>query len=259
MKNFALFVPQKKGGGMENKMKIALSGYGKMGKMVESVVATKENIEIAGIKDTAEGCSSTFEEIKEDFDVIVDFSHPDFLDDVLAYGTANNKALVIATTAHSDEQKKKIEEAAKKVPIVYSANFSLGINIMEKVLRDITPILKDSFDMEMIEKHHNQKLDSPSGTAKMLVRAMNPDGEFEEVYGREGMSKRGKEIGIHAIRGGTIPGEHTALFAGDDELFEIKHNANSRKIFAVGALTAAQFAVGADAGLYSMSDVLFGK
>lgn len=238
-------------------MKIALSGYGKMGKMVESLAAEKDGFEITGIKDT--GHSKDFADIQDAFDVIIDFSHPDFLDDVLSYGVENGKALVIATTAHSDEQKEAIAKAAESVPVVYSANFSLGINILEKILKDITPVLKDAFDMEIIERHHNQKLDSPSGTAKMLARAMNPDGEFEEVCGRDGMRKRGKEIGIHAVRGGTIPGEHAVLYAGDDELIEIKHNAASRKIFASGALKAAEFAVSAVPGLYTMNDVLFGK
>ena len=128
---------------------------------------------------------------------------------------------------------------------------------MEKILKMITPILEDSFDMEIVEKHHNQKLDAPSGTAKMLVRAMDPEGKYEHVEGRSGMCKRGKEIGVSAIRGGTITGEHIAIYAGDEEVLEIKHIANSRRIFALGSVKAAEFAVGAQPGLYTMDDVLF--
>ena len=122
----------------------------------------------------------------------------------------------------------------------------------------IAPILEDSFDMEVIEKHHNKKLDAPSGTAKMLVSAINSRGDYEEVHGREGNRRRGKEIGIHAIRGGTIAGEHDVIFAGEDEILEIKHTAGSKKIFAAGAVKAARFVQTAEPGLYDMEDVLFG-
>ena len=129
---------------------------------------------------------------------------------------------------------------------------------MKRILAEITPILEDSFDMEVIEKHHNKKLDSPSGTAKMLVSALNGEGKYEEVHGREGNRKRGKEIGIHAVRGGTIAGEHDVIFAGEDEILEIKHTAGSKKIFAAGAVKAARFTQTAAPGLYNMEDVLFG-
>jgi 4-hydroxy-tetrahydrodipicolinate reductase len=119
--------------------------------------------------------------------------------------------------------------------------------------------LEDTFDIEIIEKHHNKKLDSPSGTAKMLLAAADSAGAYEHVFGREGNRKRGKEIGIHAIRGGTIAGEHTVIYAGEDEIIEVKHSAGSKRIFAAGAIKAAAFAISASAGLYSMEDVLFGK
>lgn len=236
-------------------MNIVLSGYGKMGHMVEKIINDDDSLALAGIRDVNIG---TFGDIKTDFDVIIDFSHPDFLGNLLDYAVVNSKPLVVATTGYTDAHMAKLAESAEQIPIVYSANYSLGINIMERVLKEITPILKDSFDMEIIEKHHNRKLDSPSGTAKMLAAAMNPEGEFQLVYGRNGMRKREKEIGVHAVRGGTVAGEHVALYAGDDEIIEIKHNANSRKIFAVGAIKAAQYIVKQDAGLYSMTDVLFG-
>ena len=130
---------------------------------------------------------------------------------------------------------------------------------MEHILEETAPILKDSFDIEIIEKHHNKKLDAPSGTAKMLADAMNKDGEFNYIYGRSGESKRGKEIGIHAVRGGNIAGEHSVIFAGEDEILEIRHSAGSRKIFAAGAIKAANFILKRKNGLYSMGDVLFGR
>ena len=237
-------------------MRIGLSGHGKMGEMVEEIINERSDLRLTG--SVAIGFYSSFDELAEGTEVVIDFSHPDRLDDLLAYATANGIPLVIATTGYTDEQEAQIAEAAKQIPIVFSGNYSLGINIMEKILRLITPTLEDSFDMEIIEKHHNQKLDAPSGTAKMLVRAMDPEGKYEHVEGRSGMCKRGKEIGISAIRGGTITGEHIAIYAGDDEVLEIKHIASSRKIFALGSIKAATFAVGAEPGLYTMDDVLFG-
>lgn len=238
-------------------MNIVLSGHGRMGRIVEDIINESDDLSLAGVR--SEDCSDTFGEIEGKPDVIIDYSHPDYLADMLDYATANEVALVIATTGHTDAQQRQIRAAAEKVPVVYSANYSLGINIMEKILRDITPILEDSFDMEVVEKHHNQKLDAPSGTARMLVRAMDPEGKYEHVEGRSGMAKRGKEIGVSAIRGGNITGEHTAIYAGEDEIVEIRHIAGSRKIFAFGSIKAAEFAVGKSAGLYNMDDVLFGK
>ena len=160
---------------------------------------------------------------------------------------------------YSEEQICAIKECAKSHPIVYTANFSLGITVFEEVLKQITPILKESFDIEVIEKHHHKKLDAPSGTAKMLVEAIDPNHEYNRVYGREGMSKRAHEIGVHAVRGGSIVGEHSVIFAGEDEVFEIKHEAHSKNVFVNGAIKAAEFLVGKPAGLYIMHDVLFSK
>ena len=145
------------------------------------------------------------------------------------------------------------------MPVVFSANYSLGINVMKRVVAEITPILEDAFDIEIIEKHHNKKLDAPSGTAKMLLAAADGENKYEHVFGREGNRKRGKEIGVHALRCGTIAGEHTVIYAGNDEILEIKHTALSKKIFASGAIKAAAFAAGAKPGFYTMEDVLFGE
>lgn len=236
---------------------IAIVGTGAMGQVLAKMAEEHEELSLQEVIEPKNG-----ERLQDSFRAIhgvIDFSNPANLDMILDYAVTRNCPTVIATTGYTQEQQQQIAEAAKEIPIVFAANFSLGITVMGRVLREIAPILEDSFDMEMIEKHHNKKLDSPSGTAKMLVKAMNPDGKYEEVCGREGNRRRGKEIGIHAIRGGTIAGEHTALFAGEDELLEIKHTAGSKKIFAAGALKAAVFAQSAEPGLYDMEDVLFGR
>ncbi len=251
---------------MNNNINVAVIGYGKMGKILGKIIEESEGLTFIGAVGPEEGAFETLEEISnvlekkelKKIDVIVDFSHPDNLKKVGTYAEQHHIPLIIATTGYSEEQIEWIKGLSIKIPLVYTANFSLGITIMNKVLKEIAPILKESFDMEMIEKHHNQKLDSPSGTAKMLLKALNGEGEFAEVHGREGSSKRQKEIGIHAIRGGTIAGEHTVIFAGEDEILEITHKAESRKIFALGAVKAVKYIAEKANGLYTMDDVLFG-
>ena len=238
-------------------MKAVLVGHGRMGRLLEKMIEEREGMEVAGIVDI--GYHERISDIKNEFDVIIDYSHPDNLDKIYEYEINEAKPLVIATTGYTSEQISQIEEIAKTAPVVYTANFSLGITVMEHILEETAPILKDSFDIEIIEKHHNKKLDAPSGTAKMLADAMNKDGEFNYIYGRSGETKRGKEIGIHAVRGGNIAGEHSVIFAGEDEILEIRHSAGSRKIFAAGAIKAANFILKRKNGLYSMGDVLFGR
>lgn len=237
-------------------MRVALVGYGAMGQIMQQKLVAKGH-EVVGI--VSIGYLDTIDAIKEPFDVIIDFSHPDNLSMILAFVKKHEMPLVIATTGYSERQVADIYETSAYAPIVYTANFSLGITVFEEVLRKITPLLESDFDIEVIEKHHHNKLDAPSGTAKMLVKAMNEDHRYQEVYGREGASKRGKEIGIHAIRGGSIVGEHSVIFAGEDEVLEIKHEAHSKSIFVNGALKAALFLLTQDAGLYTMHDVLFKK
>ncbi|MGK4197873.1 4-hydroxy-tetrahydrodipicolinate reductase [Fusobacterium sp. HC1336] len=229
-------------------MEVIIHGTGVMGSVVKEC-AKNQGIEVTGFVD---------ELSTEKGDVIVDFSHYSRLDTLLDYAVDRELPLVIATTGYSDEILKKIENSSKKIPILLSANMSLGINLLQDILEKITPILYPNYDIELIEKHHNKKIDSPSGTAKTLLEVIkkNIDEVIEEKYGRVGMEKREKnEIGVHSLRGGTIVGEHSVLFCGNDEIIELKHTALSKKIFAEGALQGAKFIIGKEPGLYSMKDI----
>lgn len=237
-------------------MKIAVLGGGAMGKVLADMIEDRNGYELTGVIDPLAG--DTLAACGGDADVVIDFSNPANLGMLAEYCTANNCPAVIATTGYTAEQTEQIKQLAGQIPVVFSANYSLGINIMKRVISEITPLLEDTFDIEIIEKHHNKKLDAPSGTAKMLLAAADESGAYEHVFGRDGNRKRGREIGVHAVRGGTIAGEHTVIYAGTDEILEIKHTAGSKKIFASGALKAATFAADAQPGLYTMEDVLFG-
>ena len=197
-------------------------------------------------------------EIVNKIDGIIDFSHFSLTEEILKYAIEINSPLVIATTGHTDEQKLKIEEASKKIAILKATNTSLGVNIMNQIVSYATKLLAD-FDIELIEKHHNRKIDAPSGTAVTLLEVINES--FSEkknfVYGREGNKKREKnEIGVHAIRAGNIVGEHTVIFSSGDEIIEIKHEALSRKMFADGAVKAILSLTNKPSGLYLMKDIL---
>lgn len=243
---------------MEQK-KIALVGYGAMGKRIAAAIKDHEGWELLGVIDPLnEECFSSLSLLPEKPHVVIDFSHPANLEMILSYCREQEVPCVLSTTGFSPAQEAMCRELSAYTPVVRTQNTSLGINIMEEILRTITPVLKDRFDIEIIEKHHNKKIDAPSGTAKMLARAIEESGDFPEVHGRDGVCPRQKgEIGIHAIRGGTIVGEHTVLFAGDDELIEIKHTALSKQVFVAGAIKAAEFALLAPKGFYSMGDALF--
>jgi len=236
-------------------MKVAILGAGAMGNVIKDMISETKDMECVKMIEPLNG--DKLDDIAEDIDVVIDFSNPGNLAMMADFAEKKKTAFVIATTGFSPEQVQVIKEMSKKVPVVYSANFSLGITVMRKAVADLSNALGEAFEIEIIEKHHNKKLDSPSGTAKMLVDAINHDGRYEQIYGREGNRKRGNEIGIHAVRGGTIAGEHIVLFAGQDEILEVKHIANSKKIFAAGALKAARFACGKENGLFDMNDVLF--
>ena len=201
----------------------------------------------------------SIEEFEGRADVMIDFSHHSALPALLAYATRTGTPLVVATTGHTEEELSQMRAAAQQAPIFFSRNMSLGINLLISLCRRAAATLGEDFDIEIIEKHHNQKLDAPSGTALMIADALCEDGtEHPYVYDRHAeRRKRARgEIGLHAVRGGTIVGEHEVLFAGKDECVTLSHSAASREVFATGALRAARFMVGKSAGLYNMDDVV---
>ncbi|MDD6188691.1 MAG: 4-hydroxy-tetrahydrodipicolinate reductase [Clostridiales bacterium] len=194
-------------------------------------------------------------------DVIVDFSSPAALSPLLAWCRSKNVPLILCSTGYSDEQLENIKAASEEMPIFKSANMSLGINVLMELVKRAAEVMGETFDIEIVEKHHNQKKDSPSGTALMLADAVR-DGlayEPEYIYDRSQVRRPRdkKEIGISAVRGGTIPGEHSVIFAGTDEVIEFKHTVYSREVFAAGAVKAAKFMAGVkEPGMYDMGDVL---
>ncbi len=199
----------------------------------------------------------TFGEVNVNADVIIDFSTPALLSDLLSFATGIGMPAVIATTGYTDAQIEQIKAAAEKIPVFFSFNMSLGINLLKTLAKTAAAILGDGFDIEIIEKHHNQKVDAPSGTALMLADAVN-DGRKKYIYERHSRrEKRGRdEIGIHSVRAGTIVGEHEIIFAGTDEIITLSHSAASKAVFAAGALNAANFIRGEKPGLYSMDDIV---
>lgn len=236
-------------------MNIILCGYGRMGLMIEQIALQSEDMNILGV--VHPGLYDSPLDVPGTADVIVDFSYPGNLDGILERAARDNCAVVIGTTGFSDAQLAQIREASKTLRIMHSSNYSVGVAILKKAVAMVAPALKDSFDIEIVETHHNQKADAPSGTAKMLLHAVDPDDSFDHVYGREGVpGARGHEIGIHALRGGTVAGEHSVFFFGTDESLEFKHTATSRRIFAAGAMCAARYVLKQPAGLYNMDDVI---
>jgi len=238
---------------------------GKMGKAVDSIVTADNDAKIvAGIDliDNENGYPvyKNIYDVKENFDVIIDFSHPSVTDSILDYAKENNIPAVICTTGLSKEQISKIEFYSKEVPLFFSANMSIGINLLIDLVKRASRILEENFDIEIIEKHHNLKLDAPSGTALAIADGISEAVSFnpEYVYDRHSVrKKRDKaEIGIHSMRGGTIVGEHSVIFAGNNEVIEINHSATSKEVFAVGAVKAAKFIKNKPAGLYNMTQLI---
>ena len=238
-----------------------------MTRIISQLVKEDENAEIvAGVDISGEQLDSypVFTKITEcnvDADAVIDFSAPVALDDILSVGIAKNLPLVLCTTGYNEEQLAKINEASKKVAILRSANMSLGINLLLGLVQAAAKVLSDAnFDIELVEKHHNQKVDAPSGTALALADAINEalNNEYNYKYDRsaERVKRDKKEIGISAVRGGTIVGEHEVIFAGTDEVIEFKHTAYSKAIFGKGAVSAAKYLAGKPAGMYSMKDVI---
>lgn len=240
---------------------------GKMGQVITGICKEDANIEIVAGIDPYTGIENTypvFAKISEcdvEADVIVDFAAAPAVDDLLAYSVEKQIPVVLCTTGLSEEQLAGVEETSKKVAVLKSANMSLGINMLMDLLQKAARVLATAdFDMEIVEKHHNQKVDAPSGTALALADSLNEalDNAYAYKYDRsQERKKREKyEIGIQAVRGGNIVGEHEVIFAGTDEVIEFKHTAYSKAVFAKGAVEAAKFLAGKPAGRYEMSDVI---
>lgn len=246
--------------------KIILCGAnGKMGKVIQSVVSARSDCEIvAGVDLNTESDSfpvySNISAVSEDADVIIDFTNPVLLDSLLDYAIKKSLPLVIATTGYDDNQKCLIQKASETAPIFFTYNMSIGINLLANLAKKAVSVLGSDFDIEIVEKHHNQKIDAPSGTALMLADAICEEIDNPIKYEFDRHSKREKrtksEIGLHAIRGGTIVGEHDIIFAGRDEIITLSHSARSKEIFAVGAVNAAIFMADKPTGMYTMKEMI---
>ncbi len=248
-------------------VKILISGAsGKMGHAVAAAIADREDCVVSAGVDLYTNQYADFpiyeklSDVPEKPDVLIDFSNPALLDALLDYCLLNGVPCVLATTGYSEEQIAKIKKASASIPVFFSFNMSLGINLLVQLAKKAVSILGGQFDIEIVEKHHNQKLDAPSGTALMLADAINEelDNKYHYVYDRH--SKRQKreklEIGMHAVRGGTIVGEHDIIFAGHDEVITLSHSAASKEVFAVGSVNAAVFLAEQSAGMYDMGQLM---
>ncbi len=238
---------------------------GRMGRVFQDLIADKEDVAlVAGVDVVSADCSfpvfSSFEDVNVKCDVVVDFSNPSALDGILAYCKKNQVPAVLCATGYSEEQLKAISEASKEIPMFRSSNMSVGVNIISELAKKAAALLYPDFNVEIVEKHHTQKLDAPSGTAIMIADSIAsglPE-KVEYVYDRSQRraTRPENEIGISAVRGGTIVGEHDVILAGPDEVITLSHHAASRAIFANGALSAAKWISDKEPGLYNMSDVL---
>ncbi|MBR3637271.1 MAG: 4-hydroxy-tetrahydrodipicolinate reductase [Lachnospiraceae bacterium] len=249
-------------------VKVIMCGCnGHMGRVINDIIAREKDMQIVAGIDTYQEIPNTypvfakFDECDVAADVVIDFSNASVTNDLLDYCVKTGTPVVLCSTGLSEEQLLKVEETSKKVAVLKSANMSLGINLIIKLLKEATGVLADAgFDIEIVEKHHNRKLDAPSGTALALADSINnaSDGKYTYVYDRS--TRRAKrdenEIGISSVRGGSIVGEHDVIFAGQDEVITFSHTAYSRALFGRGAVSAAAFLAGKGPGLYDMQDVI---
>ncbi len=244
---------------------ILCGASGKMGGFISNCCETDNEIQIvAGVDRINNGQKfpifTKFSDINIKADVIIDFSTTALIEDLLNYAVKQNMPVVIATTGYTNEQIEKIKETSKIIPIFFTFNMSLGVNLLCSLAKKAAGILGNSFDIEIIEKHHNLKIDAPSGTALMLANAINSQFQDKLNYEYDRHAKRAKrtknEIGIHSIRGGTIVGEHDVIFAGHDEVITLSHSAASKEVFAVGAIKAAKFVFDKQPGLYDMNNIM---
>ena len=246
-------------------MKIILCGAcGRMGRNVAQLCSERGVTVTAGV-DVAPApmpfpVYPDFSDIREEADVVIDFSPASSVRERLDFCKARNIGIVIAGTAFSDEDEALIRAAADVIPVFQTGNLSVGVNLLQMLVKKAAEVLGDGFDAEIVERHHNMKKDAPSGTALMLAKCVNEGfgGSKENVYGRHGLvgARKKSEIGIHAVRGGTIVGEHEVMFAGQDEIVTLSHSARSRMVFAEGALRAAEWLTSQPAGKYDMNDLL---
>ena len=248
--------------------KIILHGCnGRMGQAITRLARHDNDVEIVAGVDVVDSIDNEYpvftniDDCNIRADVIIDFASASAIDKLLDYVSATHIPVVVCTTGLNDEQKARLQEVSKEASVLVSANMSLGINVLFKVLNSIGSLLSDAgYDIEIVEKHHNQKLDAPSGTALALADVINNsmNNKFEYIYDRSKVREKrdSKEIGISAVRGGSIVGEHEVIFAGQDEEIILKHTAHSRDVFAKGAIEAGKFLAGTDKGMYSMQDVV---
>lgn len=239
---------------------------GKMGKVIASVIKERTDCKVISGIDLITTPTPDFtvyakpQELPVKPDVIIDFSHPSALNDLIEYGLSTGTAIVFATTGYTEEQIAQIKKASEQIPVFFTFNMSLGINLLCKLAKTAAEILGGQFDIEIVEKHHNQKIDAPSGTAIMLANVINEtlDNKYQYVYDRHSQRKKRdkNEIGMHSIRGGTIVGEHDIIFAGRDEVITLSHSAASKEVFAVGSVNAAVFLANQQAGLYDMAALI---
>ena len=251
-------------------LNVLLAGCnGRMGQVIATLAQGRDDVQIVCGVDTYDGITNSFpvypdfQNIPFEVDVIIDFSHPSVLEGLLTFAVDNSVPCVLCTTGYSEAQILSINEAAKSVAVFRSGNMSLGINLLIEISKIAAKVFGTDFDIEIVEKHHNKKIDAPSGTALMIADEIATVTEYtpEYVYDRHSVRKKRdtKEIGISSVRGGSIVGEHDVIFAGDNEVLTISHQAQSRNLFAAGAVNAAIFLADKEPGNYDMSDLLRSK
>ncbi len=242
-------------------MNILLIGHGRMGQLIEQTIAANhEALRVVGIIDIHN--TDELFTLDKVADVIIDFSSPAILPVLAEYVKRTGTALLSGTTGYTPAQIEQVQALGDYAPVLHSANYSIGIAVFSEVLAQVSQLLFDKgFDIEMTETHHNQKVDAPSGTAKLLLAAIDPEQTMRPVYGRHGIGDKRdrREIGIHALRGGTVAGDHSVHFYGQDETFTITHSATSRQIFVNGAIEAAKLVGVAAPGFYTLKSLLFEK
>ncbi|CAM3075715.1 4-hydroxy-tetrahydrodipicolinate reductase [Streptobacillus ratti] len=238
-------------------MKVLVVGAGVMSEYLINSIKDKGYEFVGRVDIFGKGEFNSFSKVDKEFDVIIDFSNHLLTSDILEFAVSKKKNVLIATTGHSSDEVKIIENASKDIAILKSTNTSFGVNALNKIVEYATKILKD-FDIELVEAHHNRKIDAPSGTANTLLDIIDScfDEKRNRVYGRKDEKRQENEIGVHSIRGGSIVGEHSVIYAKGDEIIELKHSAMSRKIFSDGAVNVISKLVKLENGLYNMKDVM---